>query len=371
MRVVLTGSAGFLGWHTRLRLQALTDHEVIPVGRQNWQELGRLCEGAHAIIHIAGVNRGEDREVEHGNVSLAEAVAAAVRGARGRPRIIFANSTRSGEDSPYGRGKARASETLRRVALEGGTDLADVRLPNLFGPHGRAGYNSFVATFVDAAIRGHAPTVEDRQIELLNVQDAAAQLVHALGGPAGEVRARGAGHSVGAVWRQILDCHEVYAGRGQFPDLSTPFKVALFNTYRAALFPAHQPIPLVPHTDARGTFVEYAACHGGPSQSSRSSTQPGVTRGDHFHLQKVERFSVVCGTAEIRLRRMFSDRVVRFRVTGDVPVAVDMPVGWAHSITNVGSEMLTTNFWTNELFDPEASDTYAESVESAGAEVGP
>jgi len=149
----------------------------------------------------------------------------------------------------------------------------------------------------------------------------------------------------------------------EFPDLSTPFRVHLFNCYRAALFPSHYPIPLKPHSDARGTFVETVRSRGGEGQSSISTTAPGVTRGEHYHLEKIERFAVVSGQATIALRRMFTDEVVEFDVDGDRPAAVDMPVGWVHNITNTGDDVLITQFWSHELFRPDAPDTFPHPVQ--------
>ena len=108
--------------------------------------------------------------------------------------------------------------------------------------------------------------------------------------------------------------------------------------------------------------MEAVKAHGGAGQTFFSTTRPGVTRGQHFHLAKVERFVVVRGEAEIALRRVLHDDVVRFRVSGRDPVVVDMPTMWAHSITNVGSDELLTLFWANEVFDPARPDTYAETV---------
>ena len=165
--------------------------------------------------------------------------------------------------------------------------------------------------------------------------------------------------------RQVLDLlHEFEASyaSGEFPDLSSPFRVELFNTYRAALFPQRYPLPLDPRTDARGTFVETVRSRGGEGQSSISTTAPGVTRGEHYHLSKIERFAVVQGRATIALRRMFHDDVVEFEVSGEEPCAVDMPVGWVHNITNTGDDVLLTQFWSHELFRPDAPDTFPHPV---------
>lgn len=363
MKVVLTGAGGFLGWHTRLRLAALTDHDVIPVSRENWGDLELLVDSADAVIHVAGVNRAQtDEEVEEGNVKLGADVARAITAASRPLRVVMAGTIQVERDNAYGRGKLSAQRVIAEATAKAGGHFVDVCLPNLFGEHGRPAYNSFVATFVHHAITSSVPQINDNSVELLHVQDAAQALIDSLQHESARVRPRGTQTSVVDVWNLLQEYHSSYTPGGEIPDLSTKFRIDLFNTYRAALFPSHYPIPLVPHSDARGTFVETVRCRGGEGQSSFSSTAPGVTRGEHYHLTKIERFAVIKGKARISLRRMFHSEVVEFDVTGDEPVAIDMPVGWAHNITNTGDDILLTQFWTHELFRPDAPDTFAEPV---------
>lgn len=366
MRVVLTGAGGFLGWHTRLRLAALTDHEVVPVDRTSWSGLTEAVAGADAVIHIAGINRADDDTVRQGNEDLARDVAAAAS-ASGRPvRVVYANSIQDGNGTAYGLGKGNAREVLAASAEATGGSLVDVRLPNLFGEHGRPAYNSFVANFVQAVRDGSEPTVNDGKVGLLHAQGAAAALIDGLEGDSRRIDPASTPATVQGVLDLLREFKASY-DTGEIPDLSTPFRVDLFNTYRAALFPEHYPIALTPHTDPRGTFVETIRVRGGEGQASFSTTVPGITRGEHFHLRKVERFAVISGQARISLRRMFAGEVVDFDVTGDEPCAVDMPVGWVHNITNTGSDTLVTQFWSHELHRPEDPDTYPEPVRPQGA----
>lgn len=363
MRVLLTGAAGFLGQHTWVRLSAVAGHEVVPVGRDEWSLLPDLLPDVEAVIHVAGVNRGPDDQVEQGNVMLAEELSEALPRARRLRHLVFANSIQSGTDSPYGRGKARAAEVLAASAQRLGASFADIHLPNLFGEHGRPDYNSFVATFVAAVLAGRNPDVVDRPIELLHVQGAAQALIDGLKSATADRRTvPGTVTSVGTVLRTIQSQASLYAN-GDIPPLLDDLDVDLFNTLRAALFPAHYPLPLTMRADQRGNLVETVRSHGGGGQTFVSTTRPGITRGEHFHLRKVERFVVLSGRASIRLRRMFTDQVVAFDVRGDRPCIVDMPTSWAHSITNTGDNDLTTLFWTNELFNPQAPDTYPEPVD--------
>ncbi len=361
MKVLLTGADGFLGWHTRLRLRALGGHEVVPVTRDTWSELGSLVRGVDAVIHVAGVNRGDDASVEDGNRTLATQLRTALTSSATPIKVVFANSIQAGNGTAYGTGKAAAAAELAALADEIGGAFVDVQLPNLFGEHGRPQYNSFVATFADAVVRGARPTISDRPVDLLHVQGAAATLTGALEHQGGTLRPSATPTSVLGVYETLQRQNAVYSS-GDIPELYTDLDIDLFNTLRAARFPAHYPIPLQPRSDDRGRLVEVVRAHGGQGQTFVSTTRPGITRGEHFHLRKIERFVVVAGTARIALRRMFTAEVVTFDVDGERPVAVDMPVGWAHNITNTGDYELTTLFWTHELFDPAAPDTTAEPV---------
>lgn len=363
MRIVMTGSSGFLGWHTQLRLSALTDHVVVPVTRANWENLSTLVANADAVIHLAGVNRAErSGEVEGGNIRLGEELAHAITAAARPVRVVMSGTIQVERDNEYGRGKLHAQSVIESATVAAGGHFVDVRLPNLFGEHGLPRYNSFVATFIEAALEERRPQINDASVELLHAQDAAQSLIDGLDTIEHQVRPLGKNMGVAEVWSLIQEFHDSYVVAGEFPDLTSKYRIDLFNSYRAALFPSHYPIDLAPRTDPRGSFVETVRCRGGEGQTSFSSTVPGVTRGEHYHLSKIERFAVIQGDARISLRKKFSDQVVSFDVSGNRPVAIDMPVGWVHNITNTGDQVLLTQFWTHELFRPEAPDTFSEPV---------
>jgi len=360
--VLVTGAAGFLGWHLQIRLRALTDHVVRTVDQHNWHELPQLIADADAVIHLAGINRASDDELRDGNRRLAEQLVQAAEHANAAPRLIYANSIQAGNETPYGDGKAAAAHVLHEAATRWGTPFVDVMLPNLFGEHGRPGYNSFVATFVERAIAGDHPDIQDRDISLLHAQRAAQCFIDALDGPTRIERPDGTPTSVTAVWQRLLAFREVYE-HGRIPPLPTDFDVELFNTYRAALFPARYPLQLTLNSDPRGWLVETTRWSGGEGQTFVSSTHPGITRGEHFHLRKIERFVVVGGQGRIRLRKASTSQTVQFDVDGNNPVAIDMPIGWIHNITNTGDSEMVTQFWVNELFDPADPDTFWEPVD--------
>jgi UDP-2-acetamido-2,6-beta-L-arabino-hexul-4-ose reductase len=361
--VVLTGASGFLGWHVRVLARALRLPPPTIVDRSDLARpdtLAAKLNGVDRVIHLAGINRGKPNEVAVGNVFLARQLAAGLRACGTPPKhVVFANSVQAGNGTPYGDGKAAAGVLLAETTRWFGSEFSDVLLPNLFGEHGRPHYNSVIATFCRLLADGGTPQVSgDRELQLLHATDAAALL---LGTAPAETPAPTVRRTVSELATQLTSFATIYRD-GEIPPLTDRFAVRLFNTYRSQLFPANTPLPLPRHTDARGGLVEAVKVHGGGGQSFCSTTVPGVTRGEHFHLAKVERFVVIRGEAEIRLRRVLHDDVITFRVSGAEPAVVDMPAMWAHNITNVGSGELTTLFWANDLFDPDAPDTYPESV---------
>lgn len=361
--VALTGAGGFLGWHTRCALREThTGVSSITVGA-GFDRAAAVdaIEGSARAIHIAGVNRASDEEVESGNLGFAEQFADALRGARTPPSVVvYANSTQAGNGSVYGEAKARAAETVAGAASDIGAEFVDLLLPNLFGEHGRPFYNAVTATFSHLIAKGEPPTVDvNKELTLLHAQDAVDLLTGAA--PIGSLPDLVRSETVTGLLRRLEEYADLYR-RGEIPALEDDFARDLFNTYRSYTFPTQAPVMLTRHADVRGSFFEIIRSHGGPGQSSFSTTVPGITRGDHFHRRKIERFTVLQGQARISLRRLFTDEVVSFDVSGDEPGAVDMPTMWAHNITNIGDDVLYTSFWTNDIFDPQKPDTIAEVV---------
>lgn len=366
MRVVVTGAHGFLGWHLRVRLAALSHADVVPVGREHFtspEALAAAVAGADVVVHAAGANRGNAAEVAATNVDLAQRLASALRSTGAAPVVVFANSTQADAGTAYGVSKARAAEMLEGWAQQAGAPFVDVVLPNLFGEHGRPYYNSVVATFCHELAHGGEPEVRDSaaEIELLHAQDAARALIGAFDGVGSRLRPTGVEHTVGGVLQTLHRMHRTYRGV-DLPELADAFERSLFNTYRSFVFPQRSPTVLSPRSDQRGSLVEAVRSRSGQGQVFTSTTLPGHVRGDHYHLRKFERFAVLSGSAEIRLRRVMHDDVLRIRLDGSEQAFVDMPAMWAHAIENVGDRELVTLFWADELFDASDPDTFAEVV---------
>ena len=158
------------------------------------------------------------------------------------------------------------------------------------------------------------------------------------------------------------DYKRLYFDQGSIPVLRDPNEVNLFNTFRCYIdYSGHFPIKLIQHSDPRGVFVETIRLGIG-GQISFSTTIPGITRGNHYHTRKIERFTVIKGKARIQLRKIGTEEVLNFELDGSEPAYVDMPIWYTHNITNIGKDELYTQFWINEWYDPEDGDTYFEPI---------
>ena len=374
-RVAITGGAGFLGWHLRCAIRMRGWPEPVVVDHASFDDPARLRDalaGVEVVVHLAGVNRGPEAEVEAGNPRLArllvEALQATAAG-RNRLHLLFSNSTHGRDPSvsaasltPYGRSKREANAILGEWAATTGARYTDIRFPHLFGEHGRPFYNSAVATFCHQLATGDTPKIiVDSEVELLHAQSACDLMLEAIdAGTGGPLSPQGLRMPVSEALARLQAMHATYAD-GTLPRFDTAFDLDLFNTLRSYRFPLHYPGRIELRSDARGHLFEAVKTgHGG--QCFASTTHPGVVRGNHFHRRKVERFLVAGGQATIRVRRMFTADAHAFEVRGDAPVYIDMPTLHTHDIRNSGQGELFTLFWSHEIFDPAAPDTYPEAV---------
>ena len=371
MKVVVTGATGLIGHHAAVRLHAANcaarfrglaePYRLVQLGRGEFADDAQLDDavsGADAVLHFAGVNRAGDEELASGNPAIAARLVEAIDRSRAAPHIVYANSTHSVSDTVYGNSKRIAGELLAGA----GTSYTDLVLPHIFGEGARPDYNNVTATFIARVIEGKVPEVDPAgRVQLLHAGEAAQIAINAVAERrTGRVAPVGRSMRVQNLYDRIYGFHERYIG-GLFPDVGDQFDLALFNTYRASLYPGRYPFMLKLNSDPRGTLFE-ASKGGGGGQTFLSWTYPGITRGDHFHLDKVERFLVVQGEAIIRIRPVLGDTVWECRVSGKEPAAIDMPTLHTHNIENIGDTPLLTLFWTNAVFDPAIPDTYADPV---------
>jgi len=366
-RVAVTGADGFVAWHLRAALRARYGVDAVAVRREHFAQpalMDRALAGVDAVIHLAGVNRAADEQVvAEVNPWLAEQLVASLRRIGRAVPVVYGNSIHAEAGSTFGVAKRRAGEILSAWGRSAGAPVLDVLLPNLFGEHGAPFTNSVVATFCHQLAAGQTPEIhEDRELPLLHVQRAATVLLDAAASPAtSTLRLPVTPLTVRALLEQLTALRDRYR-TADLPDLSDPFTRDLFNTYRSFTFPQHWPVYPAVRGDQRGELFEAVRAAGGQAQVFVSSTRPGFTRGNHFHLHKVERFVVLRGSAVISLRRLFTEEVVHVPVSGERPAVLDMPTLWTHAITNTGEDELVTLFHADEVFDPERPDTYPEQV---------
>lgn len=370
-KIVVTGAAGLLGWHAAARLHAANcaaryrgeaePYALVLLDRGAFADddtRDAAITDADAVLHFAGVNRGEEAEVEAANPAIAQSLADSLVRTGARPHIVYANSTHAKFDTPYGRSKRGAADILAAT----GIGLTDLILPHIFGECARPYYNNVTATLIDQIWAGEQPTINpEGKVALLHAGAAADLAIEkALNRESVEIAPQGQEIAVTALYEKLSAFHRSYRAN-VFPDLSDPFDLALFNSYRTGGFPHHYPMPLKLNEDARGGLFESAKSLAG-SQTFLSTTHPGQRRGDHFHIDLVERFLVVSGKATIRIRKVLTDTVYSFDVSGDAPAAIDMPPLHTHHIENDGNGEVVTFFWAHRLFDPANPDTFADPV---------
>jgi UDP-2-acetamido-2,6-beta-L-arabino-hexul-4-ose reductase len=368
MKIGITGANGFIGWHLRCYLKTRNDvEEVRLAGRdvfQSHEKLVEFVDGVDAIVHLAGVNRAEPKELVEGNAEPAAQLVQALEQVGNKPFLVYTTSTQAVTASnPYGEGKAAVSKTFQTWATNSDARFVNFIVPHVFGEYGRPNYNSVVATFTHQIAAGEVPSVHnDGQLELVHVQDLVEQIINLYEqGASGDVRVEGRATGVIEVAEQLKLLHHTYVDEGQFPDLSDHFTRCLFNTLRGAIAHSERHRVVTKHEDDRGWLIETVKANSG-GQCFVSTTKPGITRGNHFHKRKVERFFILQGKAQVKLRKLFTDDVIVYELDGAVPSFVDIPTLHTHNITNTGKGELVTLFWSDESFDPNNSDTYFEEV---------
>lgn len=367
MKLGITGADGLIGWHVRAYCRAHRPHIEIALATRTTfadpKNLQKFVAECDVVIHCAGVNRGTNAEVAEGNITLAEQLAAAATTAATFPHLIYTNSTHSRTHSIYGTAKRKAAEILANAATARGGNFTNLILPHIFGEFGKPFYNSVVSTFCHQLAAGETPTIlTDGELNLLHAQEVAAHAIAAAEQKLlGEHVLDGRKLLVSALLAKLHTFQSSYVDQLTIPSLANPFDLALFNTWRSYRYPGNAVMPLTLRSDNRGNLFEAVrTIHGG--QAFMSTTHPGITRGNHFHAAKIERFLVCSGEAEIAIRKLFSDKIECFRVSGSAPCYIDMPTFHTHSITNIGAGELVTLFWAHELFDPNRPDTFAETI---------
>jgi UDP-2-acetamido-2,6-beta-L-arabino-hexul-4-ose reductase len=371
LKVGITGQKGFVGTHlfNTLGLQPEV-YERVAFERsffENEETLDAFVSQCDVIVHLAALNRHNEPEVIYEtNLNLVKLLVASLERTNSKAHVLISSSSQEERDNLYGKSKKEGRELLANWATKAGANFTGLIIPNVFGPFGHPYYNSVVATFSHQVANGEIPKIEvDGQLKLIYVGELVAEIIKAIQSKNNDSKYI-VDHTSEAKVSELLallqDYKTTYQDQGQIPAIASTFELNLFNTFRCYMDIAnHFPVKFTQHTDPRGTFVEVIRLGVG-GQVSFSTTVPGVTRGNHYHTRKIERFAVIKGKALIQLRKIGTDEVLDFYLDGKEPSYVDMPIWYTHNIKNIGDEVLYTNFWINEFFDPNDPDTYFENV---------
>lgn len=370
IKVGITGQAGFIGTHLFNYLGLKEEVQRVDFKKEFFDDPAKLrsfVKQCDVIVHLAAMNRHNDPDVIYNtNIRLVKELVNALEEEDAKPHIIFSSSTQEERENPYGRSKRYGRDLLAEWAQQHSALFTGMIIPNVFGPFGHPYYNSVIATFSHQLTHNEVPEIQvDGSIKLIYVGELVEEIYKI-------IISRQAHHSLPVPFSYEIKVSEIlgllqeykslYFDQSQFPAIRNRFELNLFNTFRSYInYEEHFPVLLKKHADDRGVFVETVKEMTG-GQFSFSTTLPGITRGNHFHTRKIERFAVIKGKAVIELRRIGTDKIIHFELDGENPSFVDMPVWYSHNITNTGSEELVTLFWINEFFDPADPDTYFEKV---------
>jgi UDP-2-acetamido-2,6-beta-L-arabino-hexul-4-ose reductase len=369
IKVGITGQSGFIGSHLFNFLgikENIQRVEFQDCFYEDESKLDAFVSSCDVIVHLAAVNRHDDvDELYKINISLVSDLTKALERTESYPHIIMSSSTQESIDNHYGKSKSEGRKLFIDWASKNNEAFTGLIIPNVFGPFGKPFYNSVIATFAYQLTHGQNPSINvDAEINLIYVhkliQHIYKIIVEKIASEELIIEYQWK-YKVSEILQQLNIFNNSYFGEGLFPKLDNKFLVSLFNTYRSFIESDYFPQKYKLHTDNRGSFVEITKTLN-QGQFSFSTTKPGITRGNHFHLRKVERFSVIKGEALLQLRRIGADEVVEYKISGDNPAYIDIPVWYTHNIKNIGNKELYTLFWINEFFDEDDPDTYFEEV---------
>lgn len=371
IKVGITGKSGFIGYHLCQTLSLIKEEFALVEFEKNFfneqLKLDGFVSSCDVIVHLAALNRhNEPQVIYETNVSLVDNLVKALERTESKAHLIISSSTQEERENQYGKSKKEGRKLLSDWANQNNGRLSGLIIPNVFGPFGQPFYNSVVATFCHQIANGETPKIDvDVDLKLIYVGELVEKIIqiirdndntHELFIP------HTAEAKVSEILVKLKYFQNTYQETGEIPAINNDFEFKLFNTYRCYMdISSYFPRKFVQHLDARGGFVEIAR-QGIPGQTSFSTTLPEVTRGNHYHTRKIERFAVIKGKALIQLRRIGTEDIHEFYLDGDFPAYVDMPIWYTHNIKNIGDDTLYTIFWINEPFDPNNPDTYSEIV---------
>jgi len=365
LKVGITGQGGFVGSHLYNYLNLMDDIQLIGFKKSYFENQSSLCafvSQCDVIVHLSAMNRHDDPQVIYDvNVGLVKKLLSACVEQKVTPKILFSSSTQEDADNPYGLSKKDGGDLIAAWAEKHNAPYVNMVIPNVFGPFGKPYYNSVVATFCHQLTHGEEPSIiNDGNIKMIYINELTEVIYELIkSSQNGKFKIEHKHEiKVSALLEKLQSYRDSYLQEGKFPNIDdSSLDLALFNTFRCYIDHDHYPVSFIKHTDDRGSFVEIVRANTS-GQFSFSTTKPGITRGNHFHTRKSERFAVIQGKAKISLRKIDSEEVIDYIIEGDNPAYVDMPIWHTHNITNIGEDTLITLFWINEPYDAEDPDTY-------------
>ena len=373
MKVLITGANGFIGKNLCVTMEQDKKYELLKVTRQTTDaELAEYLKECDFIFHLAGINRSKDeKEFFEGNADFTTHITHELEKYNSRNGkkvpIVFTSSRQVGRDNPYGHSKEKGEGALIEYCKTTGSPVYIYRLTNIYGKWSKPHYNTVVATFCYNIARALPIQVNnpDADLMLCYIDDVVEEFLKVLeGSPTVE-----GGHCIvpvthaiklGALADKIRSFKESRSNLSVV-DMSNELEKNLYSTYLSFLPEDDFSYPLKMNIDDRGSFTEIIRTPD-RGQVSVNISKPGITKGNHWHHSKNEKFLVVSGTGVIRFRKIGVSQVIEYHVSGDKLEVVDIPTGYTHNIENLGDIDMVTIMWVNECFNPEKPDTYYEEV---------
>ncbi|QHJ70644.1 capsular polysaccharide biosynthesis protein CapF [Planococcus halotolerans] len=369
MKILVTGAEGFVGRNLAAELKNQGYEDLLLYTRKNTAaDLERYAQECDFVFHLAGVNRPEKEEdFLKGNHDLISELLSFLKKHGNRSPVVVTSSIQAERDNPYGRSKKAGEDVVFEYGRQTGNDVFVYRLVNLFGKWSRPNYNSVVATFCHNIARDLEVQVNDRgaELQLCYIDDVLEEFKRALKGqPTRDGKFCRVPETHKITVSELADKIRLFKESRrnlELPDMKDPLTKKLYSTYLSYLPEDRFSYQLKVNSDDRGSFTEFLRTKG-HGQISVNRSKPGITKGNHWHHTKNEKFLVVSGKGVIRLRKVDSDEVIEYFVDGKDMEVVDIPVGYTHNIENLGDTEMITIMWANELFDPEKPDTYYMGV---------
>lgn len=372
-KILVTGSEGFIGKNLCLFLSEKKEIEILSVNRNTSQsDLEKYIVSADVIIHLAGVNRPkEESEFSAINANFTKSIIDFLIQNQKKTPIYLSSSSQTELDNPYGKSKRQAEEFVWYYSKTTGATVAVYRLPGVFGKFCKPNYNSVVATFCYNIARGLEIQISDRskEIELVYVDTVVKSIYDFIQSSASDnVPNSNLPLTINPTYKitlgEIADTLYSYAkSRSNLSvgKVGEGFQRSLYSTFISYLPNDSWSYPIPKYSDSRGVFVEMLKTKES-GQFSYFTAPPGITRGEHYHHTKTEKFLVIKGNALFRFRNTVTNEFYQVEVIGENPTIVDTIPGWAHDITNIGTEEMIVMLWANEVFDRNNPDTFSSTV---------